>query len=444
MSSYTIVGSYDDHTSKRIDESTVVIPLIDSSGRFLYGINNVLESMKKSDMYPSDTGIDILILGLLVFLADTKISRNSSEDTWTREISLKVPVKDILSWNNSKLLLERMLRFLSGDIWTIDFIKRNITFSESQEYGQRSEDFDTVTLFSGGMDSLISTINLLEEGHKAVLCAHSNDPAIKNSQTTITKNLKNKYGDEALKYLSLWTDFQIDAMPDSEISTRSRSFLFISFAACAITANKGIHTLLVPENGLIALNVPLENLRLGSYSTRTTHPFYLECWNELLNELRLDIHVINPYWNNTKGEMASECKNKDILYQQMRFSYSCSSPKKLRYQGFGTIHCGYCLPCLIRRAAMHKAFDDDPTNYAIDDIARMCSDRVGEQGVQIRSIQYAAEKIKNHPGIEKLLIYKPGPLGNDEQYLSELADTYKRGILEVDDFIQSELQEQKQ
>jgi hypothetical protein len=32
----------------------------------------------------------------------------------------------------------------------------------------------------------------------------------------------------------------------------------------------------VPENGLIVINVPLDPLRLGAFSTRTTHPF-LHC-----------------------------------------------------------------------------------------------------------------------------------------------------------------------
>ena len=41
----------------------------------------------------------------------------------------------------------------------------------------------------------------------------------------------------------------------------------------------------VPKNGLIALNVPLDQLRLGALSTRTTHPFYIARWNELVGIL---------------------------------------------------------------------------------------------------------------------------------------------------------------
>lgn len=38
-----------------------------------------------------------------------------------------------------------------------------------------------------------------------------------------------------------------------------------------------------------------------------------------------------------------------------------------------------------------------------------------------------------------LYIHKPGPLPQDDEYLDELADTYLRGLLEVDTFIQDVL-----
>ena len=42
----------------------------------------------------------------------------------------------------------------------------------------------------------------------------------------------------------------------------------------------------------------------------------------------------------------------------------------------------------------------------------------------------------DHAGIP---IHKPGPLPQDDEYLRELADTYIRGLLEVDAFIQDNL-----
>ena len=41
-----------------------------------------------------------------------------------------------------------------------------------------------------------------------------------------------------------------------------------------------------------------------------------------------------------------------------------------------------------------------------------------------------------NPKCVSLCIHKPGPLPRNEEYLKELGDVYKRGLLEVDGFIQ--------
>jgi 7-cyano-7-deazaguanine synthase in queuosine biosynthesis len=135
----------------------------------------------------------------------------------------------------------------------------------------------------------------------------------------------------------------------------------------------GINVLQVPENGLIALNVPLDDLRIGSHSTRTTHPFYMNLWNQVLSELGLPYSIENPYWNKTKDEMAVECLNKDFLLQVIKESTSCSSPQKARWLGQPSQHCGYCVPCLIRRSAMHKAYglENDTTTYSAKSISEI-------------------------------------------------------------------------
>ena len=108
----------------------------------------------------------------------------------------------------------------------------------------------------------------------------------------------------------------------------------------------------VPENGLIALNVPLDRLRLGALSTRTTHPFYIARWNEMLAALGIAGRIENPYWDKTKGEMVAGCVNPSLLAKLAPSSLSCSSPSKGRWTKQPQGHCGFCLPCLIRRASL--------------------------------------------------------------------------------------------
>jgi hypothetical protein len=66
-------------------------------------------------LVPSETALDLLILAGVIYAADTRISRTRfSEDSWTREIELELPVCDPALWTVQVPLLERMLRFLSG------------------------------------------------------------------------------------------------------------------------------------------------------------------------------------------------------------------------------------------------------------------------------------------------------------------------------------------
>lgn len=193
---------------------------------------------------------------------------------------------------------------------------------------------------------------------------------------------------------------------------------------------------------MIALNVPLDKLRVGSHSTRTTHPFYLEKWNKVLNMLGFNITVENIYWDKTKGEMADECKNKEFLSKVIKKSISCSSPAKAKWKKLPPQHCGYCVPCLIRRAAMQKAFGlgKDGTDYTQESTNAILKEHVNATGSQLRSFQLAINRIKKQPNISKTLIHKPGPLKSDAEYLDRLAGVYLRGLLEVDDFINGSLE----
>jgi hypothetical protein len=217
-----------------------------------------------------------------------------------------------------------------------------------------------------------------------------------------------------------------------EESTRGRSFLFF---ACGVFAGSGLRaefTLRVPENGLIALNVPLDPLRLGSLSTRTTHPFYIACWNKLLQILGIPGKVENPYWAKTKGEMVAECANPELLKQLVPKSMSCSSPTKARWQGHGVEHCGYCLPCLIRRAAIRRGLGADTTTYTIPSLLSHTLDTRQAEGQQVRSFQVAIGRLSKRPDLARLLIHKSGPLiDQTPQEQAALAEVYARGLNEV-------------
>ena len=128
--------------------------------------------------------------------------------------------------------------------------------------------------------------------------------------------------------------------------------------------------------------------------------------------------------------MAAGCKKPALLAKLAPKSLSCASPTKGRWLGLGTGHCGFCLPCLIRRAALLST--GDSTKYALSDLTARELDTRDAQGQQIRSFQYAIEKLRQKPKLATLYIHKPGPLSDESPArLAALAGVYKRGLAEL-------------
>jgi hypothetical protein len=421
------------------DEQLTRLNLVAGARRLAHGMGGALENLQALGVYPSEIGIDLLSLAAHVHAADTRVSRSGqSQDSWTRELRLVVPVSDPGRWTAAARTLTTLLNFLTGDRWAIGFRSRPAKFTKISPSAPAKpivRVFDSLSLFSGGLDSLIGAIDLLEDGKIPLLVSHCGEGATSDAQKKLFTALKKQYPAIAFERLRVAMTFDKGLVKgvDSEDSTRGRSFLFFALGVLAGTGLGGKFILRVPENGLIALNVPLDPLRLGSNSTRTTHPYYIARWNDLLGELGINGSVQNPYWDKTKGEMAAACANKSLLSKLAPDSLSCSSPVKGRWRGRGIEHCGYCLPCLIRRAAIDSAFGvgHDPTVYTIADLQAQTLSTHRSVGQQVRSFQYAIERLRSRPALSKLLIHKPGSLVDEAGRIDQLAEVYRRGLAEV-------------
>lgn len=444
MRQHVIIGRYGKGDRGRLPiydgEAETRLDLIAGERTLDHGIGHALEDLARLDVYPSELGVDVLVLAAHVHAADTRVSRDSeSQDGWTRELRLVVPVSDPDRWTAVAPTFERMLNFLTGDRWSLGFRSRPRRFARTVSTPPGTligPPYTDLALFSGGLDSLIGAIDTLEAGHTPLLISHAGEGSVSDAQTAIFDALKTQYPANAFQRLRLWMAFQDGLVHGSggEDTTRGRSFLFIALGVFAGSGLGSPFTLKVPENGLIAVNVPLDPLRLGALSTRTTHPFYFGRWNEALAALGIEGRIENPYWDKTKGEMVAACSNRALLTNLAPKSMSCSSPTKGRYRGLGIQHCGYCLPCLIRRAALLKGLgpNADSTIYTIDDLNARALDTCRAEGVQVRSFQIAIERIRSRPELASMLIHKPGPLfdeSSDRQ--ASLAGVYRRGLEEV-------------
>lgn len=415
---------------------TTQIRFIDGNRRFGYGVGQAIDRLTERGIIPSETAIDLMLLAATVAAADTRVSRAAdSQDTWTREIDLYVPVQEPAQWSPVAPLIVRILNFLTGDRWGVFFRERH---RSHQELIKRSRElvggtFDGVCLFSGGLDSFTGAIDLLARHGNPIFVSHYWD-ASTSSQELCAHRIGNTYGDMAPRHVRARIGFPDDLVAGSgpEKTTRGRSFLFFALAALAASGLDGEPTIYVPENGLISLNVPLDPLRVGAWSTRTTHPFYMARWQELLEALGIAGHLVNPYRFKTKGEMLAECADAALLRRHVGETISCSSVTKARWQGLSPRHCGYCVPCLIRRAAIASAYRNDPTVYTLIDLAAAPLDSKSAEGEHVRSFQMMAGRLAGRPGLDRIVIHKSGPLSDySEADIASYAAVFARGIAEV-------------
>ena len=311
---------------------------------------NLFEFTRKQD----GTAFDLFLVASIVYGIDILLPRETMGfDGWSREIEICFPVDQIDEFNNGKDALEKTLCFLTGDLWTISFESR--TVRRLDKFGSRQKAYNdafrkrhkVVNLFSGGMDSLIGAINQLHNSNDEVCLVSHTDSMFKGAKTDqeeILKKFKKKYR----HYFHIPTRVDMGKHDihgneyDKETTLRSRSFLFLSMAVLVADSIDEVMPVHIPENGTISLNYPLTPSRRSSCSTRTTHPHFLELMEEFLRAIGLNHSIINDYQTCTKGEMAEECADRELLLRAYPYSCSCGkrgTRKDIRDDAHAS-HCG--------------------------------------------------------------------------------------------------------
>lgn len=397
-------------------------------------ISHLIMELKRRKIRPTEIAMDLLVIACSLYTADTRINRDQfSDDSWTREVSLYIPVSDPQHWNQQKAKLQEIFGFLTGDLWDIYFRPRTqmdvlSPVSRISRFGM-SYTTNTVCLFSGGMDSFIGAIDLISNGVQPLLLGHAKSADVSPNQKFCLSALQREFSSVSIDkvYAFLRVPAEENMLGSTEKTERGRSFLFLTLGSIVASSLSNNSRLIVPENGLISLNIPITPMRIGSHSTRTTHPYYISLMQELFNSLQLGVTIENPYQSKTKGEMLSECANPELVRSTQ--TMSCSHPAGRR--GEGTKHCGYCVPCLIRRAAFKKAGLIEQQSYKVDILTSgVLNTNIKKNN--ILAFKYLIEKCRLNPNYLTALIRSTGPLGeNVDPYI----DIYTRGLEEVNNLI---------
>jgi hypothetical protein len=317
--------------------------------------------------------LEFLYFTLIVYAIDKIISREESDDNWTRLFNVTIPVRNPDDWNAVSELLSDSISFLTGDRWAFRFTEQNFRLGRPPYRRQYRSNLNRVTrpqavsLFSGGLDSLVGAINWLEENPKSsifVVGHYDGDVSGTRSIQEALLNILNPLYPRRIEGIHLRAG-QTPVGKDTNF--RSRSLLFIGLGIlCANQFNQEL-PLLIPENGTISLNVALNPSRRGSLSTRTCHPYFLDGLRKILNSLNFRNPLINPLADKTKGEIVEKCLDQEVLNVTAPISFSCA--KSVRNRNLCTNKnakaCGRCVPCIFRRAALNK-IDLDQDDYCFD------------------------------------------------------------------------------
>lgn len=398
-------------------------------GRAALG-NQIREEIKRLAIPVSQRAFDFLTVSLAVTAADTFVKRESSADGWTREFELFIAVSEPDVWLPLRNVLETALRYLSGDVWHIEIHGGGSDIPTPHPIHGRKRIIpingrNCVCLYSGGLDSSIAVLDLLHQGHNPVLVSHSyrGDKSVQNGVSSHFPRNISRFSS------NLNPTFYLPAEP----SMRTRSFNFLAFAAVvasALSANSGNQQvdLLIPENGLISLNAPLTPRRLGSLSTRTTHPYFLSLIQELFDGLGIPAVIKNPYKFLTKGEMLTNCFDQASLEQIASITVSCGKWKRTNQQ------CGRCVPCLIRRASFHAAGIADETPYRRPDLRIVYTDE--NERDDLLALMLAVKKARR--GNNSAWLSLSGSLPESTEERARYVEVFQRGLQEVGSYLESQ------
>lgn len=315
--------------------------------------------------------VDFVRIALTVFAADRSVPRERGGSNWNQRVfELEIPVSDASVWRAVADQLAGVVGFLSGDRWVL-------TFTEAQAPVEvvRLPDLAMspmrVVLLSGGADSAVGGLysrSILSEGEQHVLLSHFSNTILAPIQQHVAAETERLIPGPAQQHVVVHLgrrEKRIDgSWYPTEPTSRSRSLLFLALGL-AVASIYGV-PLWIPENGFASINPPLGPERLGSLSTRTTHPAFLEGLSSVLTKAGAHAAIENPFRASTKGEMFQRVVDLVGEKEASRFlsaTHSCGLTGQRAHHISPEVPCGVCLGCVLRRASFAASGVADTTAY---------------------------------------------------------------------------------
>lgn len=295
-----------------------------------------------------------------LFAIDLACKRGRGDVAWSRSIEAHLPVRDPDFWAALAPRLEAVFADFTQDRLRLRF---HADPQPNDPPRQRTDPFppmDCVALISGGVDSFVGSLVLIDEGRHPLGISHTAAGAITHAQTKVAAVLNGCLPD--FERVGLTAQKEGPSFPQPEPSQRSRSLLFLALASVAASVS-GLSDVFINENGVMAIHLPMTAARAGSLSTHTASPTVLERLQVILTDaLDTTLQIHNNLIENTKPEVVG-------VAQAMGHASDLVNTVSCWSIGRTSRHCGTCAPCLMRRISfeLHEVPDVEYDADAFDD-----------------------------------------------------------------------------
>lgn len=344
---------------------------------------------------------DLLRIAAFVLAADGAVKRGSATDVdlgdrWHRSFNFVVGVECPEFWRDetTTAALVKAASFVSGDDYTFEFQplarREKEQLSLCRSSGAPMEPWDNVgsaVLFSGGMDSLAGAVQALAADNRAVmLVSHRSAPKTNRVQDELVAELRRRWGDARVRHVGINASRHDDAVRD-ERTQRSRSLLFAAMGG-AVANLLNLPGVLLPENGVIAINLPPTNSTKSTQTTHTAHPKALDLFSQLLTRLAgRDLRVTNPLALSTRSEVIGVLQSNSAS-SLIAKTVSCAYVMRRKKD---QPHCGVCSQCIDRRLAVLAAGagDWDPEDHYEHKIASDAIPKEADRLLAVKFVEHA-------------------------------------------------------
>lgn len=295
---------------------------------------------------------DILDVIRFLFLVDCNVRR--PEPSWKRTLSATMGVRNKEIWQRSDVQasLLKLLRFTSGDDWSVNFHD----WSGAQCIVEPCLTFDVprqVCLMSEGVDSLSGLNQRLSDDksvHFLAVTGLTQSQVYGRVRRTL-KKLNAMYSNRISSVsIPLYRNEYSERIKE-EPSQRIRSILLlgVGVVVALMTQQRSIE---IFENGVEMFNFPLAPCLFPEQLSRAMHPTLLALMADFVSTLIDEpFNVTAPFIFKTKGEMIQSARDRGIGDMILR-TVSCVHFPQRRS---GPRQCGTCPVCTLRQVALFAA-----------------------------------------------------------------------------------------